>query len=78
MEASRYDVLIYRDFSDPLDESPPQVGENAKRLGFGDELIVVAVGPGIHEGRSTMILSGLESDTFQRWLDRRGPEPETT
>ena len=44
-------------------------------LGFGDELIVVAVGPGIHEGRSTMILSGLESDTFQRWLDSEDPSP---
>jgi hypothetical protein len=77
MEPSYYDVLVYRDFAERLDGSPPKVGESASRLGFGG-LIVVAVGPGVHEGRSTIVLADEESEAFQRWLDRRGFEPETT
>jgi hypothetical protein len=78
MEPNYYDVLICRDLSDPINGSPPRVGESASRFGFDDKLIVVAVGPGIHEGRTTFILSDREDETFQRWLDGRGFEPETT
>lgn len=52
---SMYDVLIYHDLSDPFDE-PVRVGDPGGKLGFPD-LQVVAIGPGIHEGRTTVVLS---------------------
>jgi hypothetical protein len=65
-------VLIYRDLSDPHAGPPPRVGESAERFGFGD-LQVVAVGPGIHSGRTTVILSGVEAPRFREWLAGRSP-----
>ena len=41
MEASRYDVLIYRDFSDGLDGSPPRVGESALDASWTSHVSVV-------------------------------------
>jgi hypothetical protein len=53
---AQLDLLTYRDF-DPLDETF-KVGDNAAtKLGQDFEgLYVVAVGPGIHEGRQTVVL----------------------
>jgi hypothetical protein len=72
MEPNYYDVLIYRDLSDPHTGPPPRVGDSAERFGFGD-LQVVAVGPGIHSGRTTMVLSGVDAPRFQQWLEGRSP-----
>ena len=72
MEPNYYDVLIYSDLSDPHIGPPPRIGESAERFGFAD-LQVVAVGPGIHSGRTAMILSGVEAPRFQEWLEGRSP-----
>lgn len=53
-----YDLLIYHDVSDD-ETGAPAVGEPAEpRFGpFGKDRQVVAVGPGIHEGRVTVVLA---------------------
>jgi hypothetical protein len=52
-----YDLLIYHDFTDTF-EQPVRVGDSAAIFGqkFAD-LHVVALGPGIHEGRRTVVLA---------------------
>jgi hypothetical protein len=51
------DLLIYRDFDDTTDQSL-NVGDKANKLGSDLEgLYVVALGPGIHEGRKTVVLA---------------------
>ncbi len=72
MEPNYFDVLIYRDLSDPHAGPPPRVGESAERFGCGG-LQVVAVGPGIHSGRTAVILSGVDAPRFQEWLAGRSP-----
>lgn len=54
-----YDLLVYHDLDDTLHSSPPTVGQDAGEW-FGDQfagLFVTAVGPGIHGGRRTVVLS---------------------
>jgi len=54
-----YDLLIYEDLSAPMHQVPPAVGDAAAPL-FGSRFSdhsVVAVGPGIHEGRVTVVLA---------------------
>jgi len=54
-----YDLLVYHDFTDHLNTSPPPIGARAGDW-FGDafpDLHVVAVGPGIREGRVTVVLA---------------------
>lgn len=67
---TNYDLLVYHDLADPTESSGgtiPSVGDNAEEW-FGDlgrDRNVVAVGPGIHEGRVTVVLA-----------HRRTPMPE--
>jgi len=66
-EASRegrttYDLLVYHDLSDPTDRTGgtvPSVGDNAGEWfgSLGRDRRVVAVGPGIHDGRITVVLA---------------------
>jgi hypothetical protein len=54
-----YDLLIYRDFDDTVHDEPPAIGVDASTW-FGqpfEGLYVTAVGPGIHSGRLTVVLS---------------------
>jgi hypothetical protein len=57
-----YDLLVYHDLSDYTESSGdrvPSVGEAADGL-FGDlgkNRHVVGVGPGLHEGRITVVLA---------------------
>ena len=51
-----YDLLVYHDFTDPTD-TPLEIGDSASKLGFAPEMQVVAIGPGIHEGRTTVVLA---------------------
>jgi hypothetical protein len=56
-----YDLFVYHDLSDPTASTGgtiPTVGERAERFGdLGKERHVVAVGPGIHPGRVTVVLA---------------------
>ena len=54
--STAYDLLVYHDFTDPTD-TPLQLGDSASKLGFPPELQVVAIGPGVHEGRTTVVLA---------------------
>jgi hypothetical protein len=57
-----YDLLVYHDLSDPTESTGgrvPSVGARADEW-FGDlgrDRHVVAVGPGIHEGRVMVVLA---------------------
>lgn len=54
-----YDLLTYHDLTDTLHDDVPVVGQDAGSW-FGADytgLYVTAVGPGIHEGRVTVVLS---------------------
>lgn len=57
-----YDLLIYHDLDDPTESTGdriPPVGAKAEEW-FGElgrDRHVVAVGPGIHEGRVTVVLA---------------------
>jgi hypothetical protein len=58
-----YDLLVYHDLSDPTESTGgrvPSIGDNAEEW-FGSEIgrerHVVAVGPGIHEGRVAVALA---------------------
>lgn len=54
-----YDLLVYHDMTDTRDSPIPHVGESAEaRFGaqYKDQFIV-AVGPGIHEGRTTVVVA---------------------
>jgi hypothetical protein len=61
-QRTNYDLLVYHDMSDPTESTGgkvPSVGERAEDW-FGDlgaDRHVVAVGPGIHEGRVTVVLA---------------------
>jgi hypothetical protein len=57
-----YDLLVYHDLSDPTERSGggvPSVGDRAEEWfgSIGKDRHVVAVGPGIHEGRVTVVLA---------------------
>lgn len=70
-----YDLLVYHDMTDPIHDGPPAVGTDAGEW-FGDafaDLSVVAVGPGIHEGRTTVVLahSHRPMAEVQHLLDRQ-------
>jgi hypothetical protein len=54
-----YDLLVYHDMDDLIHDQPPGIGQDAgKWFGKGFEgLYVTAVGPGIHEGRVTVVLA---------------------
>jgi hypothetical protein len=69
-----YDLLVYHDMSDSLHDSPPALGTDAGDW-FGDsfsDLSVVAVAPGIHEGRITVVLahSNRPMEDMQAFFDR--------
>jgi hypothetical protein len=73
-----YDLLVYHDLSDPTPSSGgtiPEVGEEAEaRFGLlGHDLHVVAVGPGIHPGRVTVVLAhgNRPMEAMQDLLDRQ-------
>jgi hypothetical protein len=76
-----YDLLVYHDLSDPTERSGgtiPSVGDNAEEW-FGEigrDRNVVAVGPGIHEGRVTVVLAHRHSPMpeMQAMLDRLADE----
>lgn len=73
--APLYDLLVYHDMSDTAHDSPPPVGTDAGQW-FGDsfkDMHVVAVGPGIHQGRTTVVVahSHHPMDDVQQFLDRR-------
>jgi len=56
-----YDLLVYHDLSDPTASTGgtvPTVGESGERFALiGKDRHVVAVGPGIHPGRITVVLA---------------------
>jgi hypothetical protein len=56
-----YDLLVYHDLSDPTGTTGgtiPSVGESGDRFAdIGKDRYVVAVGPGIHPGRVTVVLA---------------------
>jgi hypothetical protein len=54
-----YDLFVYHDLSDDSHSGPPEIGQDAAEwFGKGFEgLYVTAFGPGIHEGRMTVVLS---------------------
>jgi hypothetical protein len=63
-----YDLFIYHDMTDFEDADIPAIGEDAKER-FGnqfDGLYVTAVGPGIHPGRTTVVLSHERRPDYQR------------
>ena len=59
--ATRYDLLVYHDLTDYTASSGgtvPKPGESAARFGdIGRDRNVIAVGPGIHKGRVTVVLA---------------------
>lgn len=67
LEAARegrtsYDLLVYHDLSDSTDTTGgavPKVGDKADEWfgPFGEDRNVVAVGPGVHEGKVTVVLA---------------------
>ncbi len=64
-----YDLFVYHDLSDDRD-SPPDIGDSAADV-FGEsfaDLYVTAVGPGIHRGRETVVLSHESRPDRQRDL----------
>lgn len=70
-----YDLLVYHDMTDTTHDFPPSVGTDAGEW-FGDsfkDMTVVGVGPGIHEGRTTVVLahSGRPMEDVQTFLDTR-------
>jgi hypothetical protein len=71
--ATLYDLLVYHDFTDTFDQSV-RVGESAAIFGkqFAD-LHVVALGPGIHDGRRTVVLAHGDSPMteVQALIERR-------
>lgn len=57
-----YDLLVYHDMSDNTESTGsrvPSVGDKAEEWfgGLGKDRHVVAVGPGVHEGRVTVVLA---------------------
>jgi hypothetical protein len=67
-----YDLLVYHDMSDTMHDSPPEVGQDAAEW-FGDsyrDLFVAAVGPGIHPGRTTIVLSNESRPEMQQEVKR--------
>lgn len=50
-----YDLLIYRDMTDHVNETPPSVGDRADFLAE-PEMYVAAIGPPIHEGKDATIV----------------------
>ena len=57
-----YDLLIYHDMTDNTESTGddfPAVGAAAEKWfgGLGKDRHVVAIGPGIHEGRATVVLA---------------------
>ena len=64
------DLFIYRDFTDTLNQTPFNVGDNvSEKLGPGFEgLYVVALGPGVHEGRQTVVLAHEERPEMMQEL----------
>jgi hypothetical protein len=53
--STSYDLLIYKDFTDTFDQSVA-IGDDAAKFAHPG-LSVVAIGPGIHEGRTTLVLA---------------------
>jgi hypothetical protein len=56
------DLFVYHDMSDPTDStggSAPVVGERADKWfgALGRDRYVVALGPGVHEGRISVVLA---------------------
>lgn len=73
-----YDLLVYHDVTDTRHDTAPHVGTDAGSW-FGDAfkgMSVVAMGPGIHAGRSTVVLAHgyYAMPQVQALLDRSGPE----
>ena len=62
-----YDLLVYHDFRSSHD-GVPNVGDRAEAW-FGSKfegLFVTAVGGGIHEGRTTVVLSSESRPGYQK------------
>jgi hypothetical protein len=76
-----YDLLVYHDLSDSTSTTGgalPSVGDRAEQW-FGDmgrDRHVVAVGPGIHEGRVTVVLAHGDRpmEELQELLDRQADQ----
>ena len=69
-----YDLLVYHDMTDTIHDTLPPVGTDAGTW-FGEsykDLNVVAVGPGIHGNRVTVVLAHNENamPEIQALLDR--------
>jgi hypothetical protein len=67
-----YDVLVYHDVGEDSHAGPPEVGQDAaKWFGKGfDGLYVTAVGPGIREGRTTVVLAAEHRPDQQQEIER--------
>jgi hypothetical protein len=79
MPRTDYDLLVYHDLSDSTEStggSVPSVGQSAEdQFGeIGRDRHVVAVGPGIHQGRVTIVLAHGKQPMpeLQALLDRLG------
>lgn len=65
-----FDLLVYHDLTDTVHSQPPSVGQNAEEW-FGEgfkDLFVTAVGPGIHDGRITVVLANESRPEMQQDL----------
>jgi hypothetical protein len=62
------DLLVYHDMHDTMHDRPPDIGQLAVDwYGHGFEgLYVTAVGPGIHEGRITVVLAAEHRPEMQQ------------
>jgi hypothetical protein len=79
-----YDLLVYHDLSDPTATTGgtiPRVGDRGERFAdIGKERHVVAVGPGIHPGRVTVVLAhnARPMKEIQAMLDRLADDDPAT
>jgi hypothetical protein len=61
MAETVYDLFVYADVTDPTERtggSVPKVGDSAEEWfgATGRDQVIVAAGPGIHEGRVTVVI----------------------
>ena len=65
----QYDLFVYHDFTDTKNDQI-EIGDDAGRIlaaSFAG-LFVTALGPGIHEGRTTVVLSAERRPEMQQQL----------